>query len=188
MDPLAQLKDIHLPAAVNNYPIAPGWWLLAIIVLALIIYGLVKCRQYLVKRKHKKAALAQLSAKAEIGTIVALLKWAALQYFPRQAVANLTGYEFKDFLVASLPVKHQENFTELSGQYFISAYEEQTTSQSSAEFYQAAKLWLTHALPPQQNLTTESVSSATAAKTSEHSEQAEVTVDKQVDDNDGVKS
>lgn len=188
MDPLAQLKDIHLPAAVNNYPIAPGWWLLAIIVLALIIYGLVKCRQYLVKRKHKKAGLAQLSPNAEIGTIVALLKWAALQYFPRQAVANLTGYEFKNFLVASLPVKHQETFTELSGQYFISAYEKQTTSQSSAEFYQAAKLWLTHALPPQQNLTTESVSSAIAAKTSEHSEQAEVTVDKQVDDNDGVKS
>ncbi len=188
MDPLAQLKDIHLPAEVNNYPIAPGWWLLAVILLALIIYGLVKCRQYLVKRKHKKAALAQLSAKAEIGTIVALLKWAALQYFPRQTVANLTGHEFKNFLVASLPVKHQENFTELSGQYFISAYEEQTTSQSSAEFYQAAKLWLTHALPPQQKLTTESVSSATAAKTSEHSEQAEVAVDKQVDDNDGVKS
>ncbi len=188
MDPLAQLKDIHLPAEINNYPVAPGWWLLAVILLALVIYGLVKCRQYLVKRKHKKAALTQLSPKAEIGTIVALLKWAALQYFPRQAVANLTGHEFKNFLVASLPVKHQETFTKLSGQYFISAYEEQTTSQSSTEFHQAAKLWLTHALPPQQNLTTEPVSSAIAAETSEHSEQAKVTVDNRVDDNDGVKS
>jgi hypothetical protein len=103
-------------------------------------------------------------------------------------VANLTGHEFKNFLVASLPVKHQETFTKLSGQYFISAYEEQTTSQSSAEFHQAAKLWLTHALPPQQKLTSESVSSATAAKNLERSEQTEVTVDNQVDDIDGVKS
>ncbi|MFT6919940.1 MAG: hypothetical protein ACJA2G_002583, partial [Cognaticolwellia sp.] len=42
MDPLAQLSDIHLPANVHGYLIAPGWWLLAVIILALIIYGLLK--------------------------------------------------------------------------------------------------------------------------------------------------
>ena len=32
-DPLSQLKDIHLPATGGFWPPAPGWWLLALILL-----------------------------------------------------------------------------------------------------------------------------------------------------------
>ena len=35
---LAQLKDIHLPQAVHWWPPAPGWWLVALLVLALTIW------------------------------------------------------------------------------------------------------------------------------------------------------
>jgi|GEM_PF-491197 len=35
---LEQLRDIHLPQAVHWWPPAPGWWLVAALVLALIIW------------------------------------------------------------------------------------------------------------------------------------------------------
>jgi hypothetical protein len=43
-DPLAALRDIHLPEAVSFWPLAPGWWIalgimvgLAVAILALIV-------------------------------------------------------------------------------------------------------------------------------------------------------
>ena len=54
MDPLAQLKDIHLPQAIPNYPMALGWWLLALIILLLVILTAIKIRQAIIKGKVKK--------------------------------------------------------------------------------------------------------------------------------------
>lgn len=152
MDPLAQLSDIHLPANVHSYPIAPGWWFLAFIVFALIIYSAIKLRQYYIKRKVQKMALNQLSAATQTSAIVTLLKWAALQYFPRQQVALLSGDAFKRFLIATLPAKHQEKFAQLSGEYFTSVYQSTAAKEISSDFSAAAKLWLIHALPPQKDL------------------------------------
>ena len=155
MDPLAQLSDIHLPADIHSYPIAPGWWLLAAVCLALLIYGALKLRRSILENKAKKTALKQLSSTTEIGAIIALLKWAALQYFPRQQVAKLTGSNFKAFLVASLPITQQQKFTELSSEHFTQVYHHDAASKTSAELYAAAKLWLSHALPPKPELATE---------------------------------
>ena len=152
MDPLAQLSDIHLPNNVHNYPIAPGWWLIAVIVLAFMIYGVIKIRQYYSKRKVQKLALKQLAATTEISTMVTILKWAALQYFPREQVAHLTGEAFKVFLKNTLPVKQQSNFFELSGEHFTSVYQNDSAGQISSNFSTAAKLWLKYALPPKKDL------------------------------------
>ena len=39
-DPLAQLRDIHLPDPISWWPPAIGWWLLVALLGAAIIYGL----------------------------------------------------------------------------------------------------------------------------------------------------
>ena len=75
MDPLAQLKDIHLPGDVHNYPIAPGWWFVALAVLALLIFSTIKLRQFIVKRRVKKQALKQLTKTQDAVAIVNILKW-----------------------------------------------------------------------------------------------------------------
>ena len=35
-DPLAALRDVHLPLAVSWWPPAPGWWVILFIILALL--------------------------------------------------------------------------------------------------------------------------------------------------------
>lgn len=189
MDPLAQLNDIHLPENIHSYPIAPGWWLLVALILALIIYGSVKLRQYITKRKNQKSALKQLSPNADVGTVVTLLKWAALQYFPRQTVANLTGEHFKSFLTSTLPAKYQADFSKLSADYFTSAYQHQAGSKASAEFHQAAKLWLNHALPPQKNvLSTLTPMPEQADLTSKNNTISSASSSPQLTERNGVKS
>lgn len=161
MDPLAQLNDIHLPDNVHNYPLALGWWLLALLMLAFIIYITLKLLKARDKRKAKRTAIKQLAATTDIASTIALLKWAALQYFPREHVAHITGDRFKAFLVSTLPMKQQENFKTLTGDHFSLTYQHRTTENESAEFSAAAKLWLSSALPPKNTKLPTTNSSAT---------------------------
>lgn len=57
MDPsaLAQLRDIHPPLAVSWWPPAPGWWLLALIAVALVGAALVLTRRWR-QRRYLRAA------------------------------------------------------------------------------------------------------------------------------------
>lgn len=46
-DPLSQLADIHLPADVSFWPPAPGWWVLAALLMCgLCLLGLVQFRRW----------------------------------------------------------------------------------------------------------------------------------------------
>jgi len=63
-DPLAQLKDIHLPEAIQPWPIAIGWWALAFVSIALIILLSYTLKAYRVKQAWRKAAKQQLQTLA----------------------------------------------------------------------------------------------------------------------------
>lgn len=43
-DPLAGLRDLHLPAEPGLWPPAPGWWVLGVAVLALLIAAVAWAR------------------------------------------------------------------------------------------------------------------------------------------------
>ena len=58
MNPLEQLKDIHLPADVAWWPLAWPWWLLIILLLSLPVVA-----RYLIRRNRwRKQALRQLDS------------------------------------------------------------------------------------------------------------------------------
>ncbi|WP_332116567.1 DUF4381 domain-containing protein [Azorhizobium caulinodans] len=45
-DPLIALKDIHLPAPVSFWPLAPGWWmLLGLVIVLLLLAALLEWRR-----------------------------------------------------------------------------------------------------------------------------------------------
>lgn len=55
-DLLQQLRDIHLPAEPSWWPPAPGWWLLAAVAIALLIWALRELRRAWLRRQPLKLA------------------------------------------------------------------------------------------------------------------------------------
>lgn len=105
-DPLAQLRDIHLPDAVSAWPPAPGWWLLTALLLALLIAGLYWLRSIIRRNRYRRMALKQLNALATTSTGTAeqlqqinqLLKQTALAARPATDIAALNGEQWLAFL------------------------------------------------------------------------------------------
>jgi hypothetical protein len=115
-DPLSDLADIHLPDAVPFWPPAPGWWVLAALVLAGL--GWLLWLQFLAwqRRQRMQAALAELDrvyracndraagiSANEAGLSFLhgcneVLKRVALEHYPVLQVARLNGSDWLAFL------------------------------------------------------------------------------------------
>ena len=106
--PALVLRDIHPPGDPSFWPPAPGWWLLAVLLLALLSWlVLIAWRRYRIRRQRRRVlgaldALAdQLGAgpsPAHLAMISVLLRRLALMRFPRERVAALTGAGWLGFL------------------------------------------------------------------------------------------
>jgi hypothetical protein len=108
-DPLAQLRDYHLPEPVSWWPPAPGWWLLALIALLALVWLALFLRRHLQLRAARRLALRELKAleqafehKPDATTLLRelsrLLRRFALARFPREQVAGLSGADWLAFL------------------------------------------------------------------------------------------
>jgi len=114
---LAQLADIHLPEPVSFWPPAPGWWVLAVLVLVLGIILGRKYYQYYKQRKTCEFALRELQHAytgytqsqnpatdpgqlrlAYVNEVNAVLRRVALWHFPQSNVASLGGNAWVDFI------------------------------------------------------------------------------------------
>ncbi|MEO8740228.1 MAG: DUF4381 domain-containing protein [Casimicrobiaceae bacterium] len=116
MNPVAQsalqLRDIHAPGAAPFWPPAPGWWLVAIALAALLAWGVVIAwRRHRVRRQRTRilTVLTDLERDLDRGPtsemlarVSILLRRLALMRFPRQRVAALTGNAWLDFLDESV--------------------------------------------------------------------------------------
>lgn len=110
-DPLAQLRDIHLPETGGFWPPAPGWWLVGALVLvslaALLLFWRRHRRNTLWQRQARDL-LADLehSARKEsrwFCELNALLKRVARQAFPERNPEAMSGQEWVDFLLETAP-------------------------------------------------------------------------------------
>ena len=68
-DLLAQLRDIHLPLDPQWWPPAPGWWMLAVLALAGLVYGawrlVMRWRRFRPARQAQALYLSIHTAYAE---------------------------------------------------------------------------------------------------------------------------
>lgn len=106
-DPLAQLRDIHLPEAVGLWPLAPGWWILIALFLALVAGSIWYWRKRVISMAFKREALSQLEALNDlrdnnglqyVQALNALLKQTALTAHARAEVAALSGQQWLEYL------------------------------------------------------------------------------------------
>ena len=104
-DPLAALRPLHPPAPVDWWPPAPGWWVLAVLLLVLTGLGWWYHRRTALRRAALKE-LRQLERNETDATRLAsgvnqLLRRVALACFPRRQVAALSGAAWLRFLDTS---------------------------------------------------------------------------------------
>ncbi len=113
-DPLAQLRDIHVPEAVGLWPPAPGWWLLAAIILAAIVVTIVwRYRLYKNNRYRGEASknldvawkcfLENKDAQAYILQLTQVLKRTALTAYPKLPINRMSGNQWLSFLDTTMP-------------------------------------------------------------------------------------
>ena len=102
------IKDIHLPLSPEQWPPAPGWWLLAFLGLLLFAWAVLRLfrrwQRYRVQkeilmtldalqREHDAGSVPEFLAEVSI-----LLRRVAMMKFPHQQVAALTGKGWLSFL------------------------------------------------------------------------------------------
>jgi hypothetical protein len=149
-DPLAQLRDIHLPPPIGWWPPAPGWWLLAALVsialLAIVVWAGRRYRQ----RRYRRFALRQLRALHQqwqtqhddaqfVQAVNRLLKQCALSAFPHSEVAILSGAEWLEFLDRRL---RKPRFTEPNLRALANIYRPAPPEIPAEALFAAAEYWI----------------------------------------------
>jgi hypothetical protein len=103
-----QLRDIHVPPAPPFWPLAPGWWIVGAIVVALLAWiGVVLWRRERLRRRRRRVidalsllerTLATERSAAGLARVSVLLRRLALTRFPRERIAALSGDAWLRFL------------------------------------------------------------------------------------------
>jgi hypothetical protein len=156
VNPLEQLKDIHLPAEVSSWPPAYGWWLLTIaslLVMFIVIFWQYKRYQAC---KAKRQALRELK-KISMNTLEwplqmnSLLKKVSLSYFPNGQIANLHNESWSEFLVKQLPQKKRDFFLQHFQLLQSALYQKSASTLPDFELTtQCIQHWIKYSLPPKK--------------------------------------
>lgn len=113
-DPLSELRDIHLPVEPFFWPPAPGWWLLGVLLVVLLVSLAAWLRRLSVQRRPAREVSRMLedieSELARGGDLSLaarrtseLLHRYLLAHYPREQVAGLHGESLAGFLLGISP-------------------------------------------------------------------------------------
>ena len=162
VNPLENLRDIHLPGEVSAWPPAPGWWILALVILILVAFII----RYIWQRHQQKhilrISLNHLTKLTDnyqkhndpqklVKSYSSLLRRIALARFSRQNVAGLTGDTWLNFLDNSA---HKAIFNSDIGRLLLNApyQKEEVVASNIDELTVAVKLWINSVNSPKKEL------------------------------------
>ena len=153
-DPLSELADIHLPDAVTFWPPAPGWWVLAaLVVIALVlVYRRQLARVFL--RRRLGSALRELDSAYQafqaagdrnaaglqlLQTFNAVLKRVALVHYADPELPRLSGRAWLRFLDAQM---NSADFTVGAGQALADGVYRPTFDADADALHALCKRWI----------------------------------------------
>lgn len=109
---LSQLKEIHEPAAIGTWPLAPGWWIIIVGTTCLTIVTALLWRRHIRKNGWKKEAVKSIAllrkrAKEQghhqtLLLINQLIKRIAIHKSGDPSVKTLTGESWHSFISSFL--------------------------------------------------------------------------------------
>lgn len=149
VDPLAGLRDVHLPTPVSWWPPAPGWWGVVILLLVMVL-GTVIWFRYAKQRRYRKIALKSLAelaaswsggddARLVVAQIANLLRRVAIESYGRAAVAQLTGTAWLEFLDRT---GKTNQFSQGAGEILGTAQYQPTLTADPAALCTVVKNWI----------------------------------------------
>lgn len=108
-DPLAQLRDIRTPDPAGWWPPAPGWWILALLVLAALAAGVWLLYQRRAKNAYRRSAREELESawkslqqdgdrESYVHSLSQILRRTALVAYPPPLINALHGRAWLEFL------------------------------------------------------------------------------------------
>ena len=112
-DPLAQLQDIHLPPEIGLWPPAWGWWVLALLVIAIVSAVVFFIKRKKSRNAYRALAIAELNAihhkyseqqsSEYLQSVSIILRRTALSGFGSQFNASLKGKDWLQWLDEQCP-------------------------------------------------------------------------------------
>lgn len=151
---MQELQDIIAAPPASWWPPAPGWWLLAfVVVTGTATIGYYSWRHWQ-RGRIKRLALAQLKhmQQPQFDATTLLLKQAALGYFPRERIAALSGNQWQQFLLETMPTKQRSRWQSELEHIMASMYHANKNPELARSYYNFAHTWLVTALPPQHGV------------------------------------
>ena len=127
MNPLNQLADIVQPDAVSIWPLAWGYWLVVVLGLGLIGFGIFTILSYRTKRKAKREALqslANLDRKNEhyAHNVQVLMKTLCAHYLPSYSSYQMHGEKWKSLILSIYEGKETANLNQAIDDIYYALY------------------------------------------------------------------
>ena len=152
VNPLDQLRDIHLPEAIGWWPLAPGWWILIIggcVLLAWLsrlFYRRYSTRLY---RRQAQNQLRELqlrgNSQQQLRALFELLKQTANSAYPVIQPGSQNIMEFIRFMQRSC---NKPIFESLNIDLNLALYSsDKQISHQSDELFEDASQWINRHLP-----------------------------------------
>jgi hypothetical protein len=151
-DPLAQLQDIHLPAAIGIWPPAWGWWILLLLIItsvSLLVFFVIRKKT---RNAYRKLALIELEKiqqqfsaeqNAEyLQAISIILRRTALSGFGTQFNASLKGEAWLHWLDAQC-AKTNNQFSQGAGRVLLIGPYQKTPEFDRHALQKLAAIWIT---------------------------------------------
>ena len=152
---LQNLNAIVLPAPVDWWPLANGWYVVFGIVLIVIGWFGYRLVQSWIANRYRRTALQKLQVLANdiqsgvnrdssLRQIPILLKRTALSAYPREQVASLAGKDWFDFLNSNVrnPPFTESNFVTLDKVSYSCGELSVIDTHSITALLNASKQWL----------------------------------------------
>lgn len=140
---LENLAPLRQPGPIDWWPPAPGWWLLAAVVLIALIWGGLWAVRRRLRNRYRRRGLDLLETQTHRGhpsveAINRLLKITALQAWPAESIAALHGQDWANFLLLTDPTLDATDLADLDNVY------RKPDTPAPQPLIDAARHWIRH--------------------------------------------